>query len=93
MEQLSQVWANGQEPPMSIPGFPEITNIRSSSPQVPISESFFPPGYGPFDNCGAEPSTTRPQGMPFRNTPTVTTAAPVYTLPQPTVMQRAAQDG
>ncbi|KAK4710014.1 hypothetical protein R3W88_004527 [Solanum pinnatisectum] len=30
--------------------------------------------------------------MPFRNNPTVTTAAPVYTLPQPTVTQRAAQD-
>ena len=31
--------------------------------------------------------------MPFRNTPTVTTTAPVYTLPQPTVTQRAAQEG
>ena len=88
-----QAWDNGQEPPMFIPDFLEITSIRSSFSQVPISESFFPPGYGPFDNCGAEPSTTRPQGMPFRNTPTVTTAAPVYTLPQPTVTQRAAQDG
>ncbi|WMV34385.1 hypothetical protein MTR67_027770, partial [Solanum verrucosum] len=60
---------------------------------VPISNPFFPPGYGPFDNCGAGPSTTRPQGMPFRNNPTVATAAPVYTLPQPTVTQRATQEG
>jgi len=93
MAQLWQAWANGQEPPTSIPGFPEITSIRSSSSQVPISDPFFPPGYGPFDNCGAGPSTTRPQGMPFRNNPTVATAAPVYTLPQPTVTQRAAQEG
>ena len=55
--------------------------------------TFFSPGYGSFDICGVGPSTTRPQGMPFRNTPTVTTAAPVYTLPQPTVTQRAAQEG
>ncbi|KAH0765458.1 hypothetical protein KY290_001423 [Solanum tuberosum] len=34
-----------------------------------------------------------PQGMPFRNNPTVTIVAPVYTLPQPTVMQKAAQEG
>ncbi|KAH0728167.1 hypothetical protein KY284_004032 [Solanum tuberosum] len=31
--------------------------------------------------------------MPFRDNPTVTTAAPVCTLPQPTVKQRAAQEG
>ena len=93
MAQLWQAWANGQEPPTSIQFFPEITSIRFSSSQVPISEPFFPPGYDPFDNCGARPSTTRPQGMPFRNTPTVTTTAPVYTLPQPTVTQRAAQEG
>ncbi|KAH0716931.1 hypothetical protein KY290_013501 [Solanum tuberosum] len=37
--------------------------------------------YGPFDNCGAKPSTTCPQGMPFRINPTVTTTASVYTLP------------
>ena len=30
MEQLWQNWANGQEPPKSILGFPEITSIRSS---------------------------------------------------------------
>ncbi|XP_010314108.1 uncharacterized protein [Solanum lycopersicum] len=93
MAQLWQAWANGQEPPTSIPGFPEIISIRSSSSQVPISEPFFPPGYGQFDNCGVGPSTTRPQGMPFRNTPIVTTDAPVYTLSQVTVTQRAAQDG
>ena len=93
MAQLWQAWTNGQEPPTSIPGFPEITSIRSSSSHAPILEPFFPPGYGPFDNCGAEPSTTRPQGMSFRNTPTVTTDASVYTLPQPTVTQRAAQKG
>ena len=55
--------------------------------------TFFSPGYGSFDICGVGPSTTRPQGMPFRNTPTVTTAPSVYALPQPTVTQRAAQDG
>ncbi|KAH0698835.1 hypothetical protein KY284_013050 [Solanum tuberosum] len=49
--------------------------------------------YGPFDNCGARSSTTRPQGMPFRNNPIVMTAASVYTLPKPTVTQRAAQEG
>ncbi|KAG5612351.1 hypothetical protein H5410_023632 [Solanum commersonii] len=43
--------------------------------------------------CGAGPSTTRPQGMPFRNNPTIAIAAPVYTLTQPTVTQRAAQEG
>jgi len=31
--------------------------------------------------------------MPFRDNPTVTTVAPVCTLPQPTVKQRAAQEG
>ncbi|KAH0664864.1 hypothetical protein KY285_026070 [Solanum tuberosum] len=77
MAQLWQAWANGQEPPTFIPGFHEITS--------PESDPFFPPGYGPFDNCGAGPSTTRPQGMPFRNNPTVATATPVYTLQQPTV--------
>ncbi|KAH0735278.1 hypothetical protein KY285_010985 [Solanum tuberosum] len=66
MAQLWQAWANGQEPLTSIPGFPEITSIRSSSSQVPISDPFFPPGYGPFDNCGDGPSTTRSQGMLFR---------------------------
>ncbi|KAG5572555.1 hypothetical protein H5410_062321 [Solanum commersonii] len=60
MAQLWQAWANGQEPPTSI--------------LVPISNPLFPPGYGPFDNCGVEPSTTRPQGMPFRNNPTIATA-------------------
>ena len=93
MELLWKDWANGQDPPMSIPGFPEITSIRSSSSQVQISEPFFPPGYGPFDNYGGRPSKTRPQGMPFRNTPTVTIVAPVYTLPQPIVTQRASQEG
>ncbi|WMV45396.1 hypothetical protein MTR67_038781 [Solanum verrucosum] len=44
MAQLWQAWANGQEPPTSIPGFLEITSIRSSSSQVPISDPFFPPG-------------------------------------------------
>ena len=77
MAQLWQARANGQEPPTSIPGFPEIISIRSSSSQVPISEPFFPPGYGQFDNCGVGPSTTRPQGMPLRNTPIVTITAPV----------------
>ena len=85
MAQLWQDWANGKEPPTSIPCFPEITSIRSSFSQVPISEPFFPPGYGPFDNCGAGPSTTRPQGMPLRNTPIVTITAPVYILSQLTV--------
>ncbi|KAG5584593.1 hypothetical protein H5410_045027 [Solanum commersonii] len=53
-----------------------IASIRSSSSQVPISDPFFPLRYGPFDNCGAGPSTTRPQGMSFRNNPTVATTAP-----------------
>ncbi|KAH0672913.1 hypothetical protein KY290_025194 [Solanum tuberosum] len=60
---------------------------------VPISDPFFPPGYGPFDNYGAGPTTTLPQGMPFRNNPIVMTAALVYTFPQPTVTQRATQEG
>ncbi|KAG5610295.1 hypothetical protein H5410_021576 [Solanum commersonii] len=64
--------------------------IVSHLPKVLISDPFFPPGYGPFDNCGAGLSTTHLQGMPFRNNPTVTTAAPVYTLPQPTVTHREA---
>ncbi|KAH0685500.1 hypothetical protein KY290_016978 [Solanum tuberosum] len=85
MAHLWQAWANGQEPPTSIPNFLEITSIRSSYSQVSISDPFFPPRYGPFDNCGAGPSTTHPQGMPLRNNPTVAIAAPVYTLPQPTV--------
>ncbi|WMV24890.1 hypothetical protein MTR67_018275 [Solanum verrucosum] len=93
MAQFWQAWANGQEPPTSFPHFPEITSIQSSSSQVPISDPFFAPGYGPFDNCGDGPSKTPPQGMPFRNNPNVTTAAPIYTLPQPTVTQRAAQEG
>ncbi|XP_015074763.1 uncharacterized protein LOC107018719 [Solanum pennellii] len=93
MAQLWQAWANVQEPPTSIPGFPKITTIRSSSSQVPISYPFFPPRSGPFDNCRAGPSTTRPQGMSFRNNTIVTTAAPVYTLPKPTVTQRATQEG
>ncbi|KAK4708575.1 hypothetical protein R3W88_029500 [Solanum pinnatisectum] len=67
--------------------------IRSSSSQVPISDPLFPPGYGPFDNYGVGPSTTRPQGMPFRNNHIVMAAAPVYTLPQPTMTQRSAQEG
>lgn len=50
MEQLSQVWANGQEPPMSIPCFPEITSIQSSSYQVPILNSLLPLGYDSLDN-------------------------------------------
>ena len=90
MAQLWQAWANGQEPPMFIPGVLEITSIRSSSSQVPISEALFPPGYGPFYNCGVGPSTTRPQGMPFRNNLIATTTTLVYTLPQPTVMHRVA---
>ncbi|KAH0652521.1 hypothetical protein KY289_030199 [Solanum tuberosum] len=85
MTQLWQAWANGQEPPTYIPGF-----LRSL---VPISYPFFPPEYGPFDNCGVGPSTICPQGMSFRNNPTVVTAAPFYTLSQPTVMQRATQEG
>ncbi|KAH0672826.1 hypothetical protein KY290_025053 [Solanum tuberosum] len=93
MAQLWQAWVNGQEPLTFIPGFPEITSIRSSSSQVPISDHFFPPRYGPFDNYGAGPSTTLPQGMPFRNNPTVTTTAPINTFPQPTVTQRSAQEG
>ncbi|KAG5610304.1 hypothetical protein H5410_021585 [Solanum commersonii] len=67
--------------------------IVSHLPKVPISDHFFPPGYGPFDNYGAGPSTTYPQGMPFRNNPTITTVVPVYTLPQPTVTHRATQEG
>ncbi|KAG5585160.1 hypothetical protein H5410_045594 [Solanum commersonii] len=43
---------------------------------VPISNPFFPPGYGPFDNYGAIPSTTHPQGMLFRNNPIFMTVAP-----------------
>ena len=53
MAQLWKAWTNGQKPPTSIPGFPEITSIRSPSSQVPITEPFFPPVHGPFDNCGA----------------------------------------
>ncbi|KAH0669898.1 hypothetical protein KY289_024391 [Solanum tuberosum] len=93
MAQLWQAWANGQEPPTSIPTFSEITSIRSSSSQVPISDPFFPQGMVHLIIVGAGPSTTHPQGMPFRNNPTVTTAAPVYTFPQPIVTQRAAQEG
>ncbi|KAH0635951.1 hypothetical protein KY285_035634 [Solanum tuberosum] len=65
----------------SLGQWPRIKNVS-------ISDPFFPSGYGPFDNCGVVPSTTRPQGVPFRNNPTVTKVAPVYTLPQPTVTQR-----
>ncbi|KAG5632887.1 hypothetical protein H5410_004604 [Solanum commersonii] len=93
MAQLWQAWANGQEPPTSIPDFPEITSIRSSSSQVSISDPFFPPGYGPFDNYGVGPSATRPQTMPSRSNPVLTTVAPVCTLPPPTVTQRATQEG
>ncbi|KAG5609911.1 hypothetical protein H5410_021192 [Solanum commersonii] len=93
MAQLWQAWANGQEPPTSIPDFPEITSIRSSFSQVPISDPFFPPGYGPFDNYGVGPSATCPQTMPSRSNPVFTTAAPVCTLPPPTVTQRATQEG
>ncbi|KAK4707292.1 hypothetical protein R3W88_033139 [Solanum pinnatisectum] len=77
MVQLWQAWANGHEPLTSIPDFPEITSIRSLSSQVPISDPFFPPRYGPFD----------------LNNPTIAIAALVYTLPQPTVTQRATQEG
>ncbi|KAG5591853.1 hypothetical protein H5410_042367 [Solanum commersonii] len=72
MTQLWQAWANGQEPLTFIPGF-----LRSLDP---ISDLLFPPRYGPFDNYGAGPSTTHAHGMPFRNNPTVTTAAPEYKL-------------
>ncbi|KAH0648169.1 hypothetical protein KY285_033417 [Solanum tuberosum] len=60
--------------------------VNGQEPPTSIS------GYGPFNNCGVGPSTTRPQIMPFRNNPTVTTTAPIYTLSQSTVTQRAAQD-
>ncbi|XP_027772388.1 uncharacterized protein LOC114076889 [Solanum pennellii] len=67
--QFLQAWANGQEPPKSIPK------------------------YGPFYNSAIVPSTTGPQGMPFRNNLNVTPSAPIYTLQQPIVVQRAAQEG
>ena len=53
--QLWQACANGQEPPMTIPGFPEITRIQCSSYQVLITDQLFPSGYGPFGNCGDRP--------------------------------------
>ncbi|KAH0673000.1 hypothetical protein KY290_025282 [Solanum tuberosum] len=65
---------------------------RPRTTNVPISDPFFPTRYGPFHNYGAVPSTTLPHGMPFRINPIITTTAPVYTLQQPTVTQRAAQE-
>ncbi|WMV18263.1 hypothetical protein MTR67_011648 [Solanum verrucosum] len=70
-----------------------VDSMTRESATVEENQTLRHPGYGPFDNCGAGSSTTHPQGIPLRNNPTVVIAALVYTLPQPTVTQRAAQEG
>ncbi|WMV54534.1 hypothetical protein MTR67_047919 [Solanum verrucosum] len=66
MAQLWQAWANGQEPPTSIPCFPVITSIRSLSSQVPISDPLFPPGYAAPVYTFPQPTVTQrsaPEGQ------------------------------
>ncbi|KAK4380049.1 hypothetical protein RND71_001911 [Anisodus tanguticus] len=90
MAQLWQAWANDQEPRTSIPRFLDVTTIQFSSTQVLISDSFYPPGYGPFENYVnmASPSAAHLQGISSRVNPTTTNVALSYSFPPPTVVQK-----
>ncbi|KAH0717187.1 hypothetical protein KY285_013218 [Solanum tuberosum] len=75
--QLWQAWANGQEPPTSIPCFPEITSIRSSSSQVPISDPFFPPGAAQEGQFTVHPKQYYTPGITFGGPNSVQFGSPI----------------
>ncbi|XP_060179392.1 uncharacterized protein LOC132609432 [Lycium barbarum] len=87
MIEMLQGWSNGQQPPQSIPGFPDITSATQACSQAPLStaeDPVYPPGFGHYTNLPntAETSVGRPSRVPIRTDHFgITTTGPAYTCP------------
>ncbi|XP_060194914.1 uncharacterized protein LOC132624106 [Lycium barbarum] len=80
---------NGQAPPSSIPGFPDVT--MSIPIETPTSDPLFPPAFGPHVNISntSGTSTVRPPNAPLRNNPFFIPTVQTTTIPQPTLVQKS----
>ncbi|XP_059283641.1 uncharacterized protein LOC132037186 [Lycium ferocissimum] len=85
MADMYQAWMNGQAPPSSIPGFPDVT--MSIPIETSTSDPLFPPGFGPHVNISntSGTSTVRPPNAPLRNNPLFIPTVQTTTIPQPTL--------
>ncbi|XP_075075635.1 uncharacterized protein LOC107810637 [Nicotiana tabacum] len=94
MTKMCQAWANGQGPPFSSPGFPKFTSISTTTIPVSLSDQSCSPGFSPYPNCMTETRTSIScsQSLSFTANQTTSTIMPVFTIPQPTVVQRKTHE-
>ncbi|XP_070056848.1 uncharacterized protein [Nicotiana tomentosiformis] len=94
MTEMCQAWANGQGPPFSIHGFPEFTSISTTTIPVSLPDQSYPPGFSLYPNCmtTTETSVARSQSVPLTTNQTTTNVIPVFTIPQPTVVQKKTHE-
>ncbi|XP_070048990.1 uncharacterized protein [Nicotiana tomentosiformis] len=91
---MCQAWANGQGPPFLIHGFPEFTLISTTTIPVSLSDQSHLPGLSLYPNCTmtAGTSVARSQSVPLTTNQTTTTVMPIFTIPQPMVVQRKTHE-
>ncbi|XP_070042691.1 uncharacterized protein [Nicotiana tomentosiformis] len=94
MTEMCQAWANGQGSPFSIHGFPEFTSILTTTIPVSLHDQSYPHGLSLYPNCmtTAETFVARSQSVPLTTNQTTTTVMPVFTIPQPTMVQNKTHE-
>ncbi|XP_070026370.1 uncharacterized protein [Nicotiana sylvestris] len=94
MTEMCQAWANGQRPPFSIHDFSEFTPISTTSIPISLSDQSYPPRFSPYPNCATTVGTSVAcsQSLPLTTNQTTTNVMPVFTIPQPTVVQRKSHE-
>nr|XP_033515773.1 uncharacterized protein LOC117280213 [Nicotiana tomentosiformis] len=85
MLEMWDAWSNSREPPNTIHGFPELVPRTVGTTNIPMTNPFVPFGYPSISSFIGIPYVVRPQ-TPFSKAPSMLfSAAPVFTMAQPTV--------
>nr|XP_016438747.1 PREDICTED: uncharacterized protein LOC107764655 [Nicotiana tabacum] len=94
MIEMCQAWANGQGPPFSIHGFLEFTSISTTAIPVLLSDQSYSRGISLYPNCTTTTGTSiaHSQSVPLTTNQTTTIVMPVFTIPQPTLVQKKTHE-
>nr|XP_016459851.1 PREDICTED: uncharacterized protein LOC107783401 [Nicotiana tabacum] len=90
---MCQALANGQRPPLSY-DFSKFTPISTTTTPISLSDRSYPFGFSLYPNCTttAGTSVARSQSVPLTTNQTITAVMPVFTIPQPTVVQKKSHE-
>ncbi|XP_070039194.1 uncharacterized protein [Nicotiana tomentosiformis] len=93
MTEMCQASANGRGLPLSHV-FPKFTPISTITTPVSLSDRSYPFGFSLYPNCTATAGTSvaRSQSVPLTTNQTITAVMPVFTIPQPTVVQKKSHE-